>query len=374
MPKTSPSAGATTRLGNEVQSLAYLLRVALPNGTIKAFTDHDAPIPFDDGLGAQTYTPDDGASSSAIASLFDPSVDELEITTFIQTGGIEYDDLISGQYDGAEIRAYLINWDDVADGAWKMRRGTVGNIDFDEGRVKFQHLGMLQKMHSTTLVELQSSDCRVKKFGDNGDLFPRCKIEANAATWQASTAYSPARLEHSAGQEAGTEEVVVKPTTFNDRWFYLSTAGTSGGSEPSWNTTIGGTTADGSAVWTTIRARRLEGLSIATITNHTELILTGYSGDAPDAFLRFGQIIFTSGNNLDVAPRPIADWALSTLTVKLLFPLNLAAAVSDTVVLVAGCDRTVATCRDTYDNIKNYRGSPYLRGNDSFFTFPDARV
>jgi uncharacterized phage protein (TIGR02218 family) len=361
MPKTAPSAGATDRLNDEVQYIAGLIRFALANGTVIGFTDHDAPITFNDGLGSVIYAPDDGASASAIASLFNSSVDELDLTALIRTGGIEYDDLISGQYDGAEVRAYLVNWNDTADGGWKMRRGNVGNIDFNEGKVRFQHLGMLQKMHSSTLVELHSSDCRVKKFGDNGDLHPRCKIDANA-------------LEHSAGQEAGTEEVVVKPTSFNDRWFYLSTAGTSGGSEPSWNTTLGGTTADGTCVWTTIRARRLEGLSISTITNHTELILTGYSGDAPDAFIRFGQIIFTSGNNLDVAPRPIADWTLSTLTVKLLFPLNLAAAVSDTVVLVSGCDRTIATCRDTYDNIKNYRGNPYLRGNDSFFTFPDARV
>jgi hypothetical protein len=56
MPKTAPSAGATDRLNDEVQYLAGLLRFALDNGTVITFTDHDAPITFDDGLGSTLQT------------------------------------------------------------------------------------------------------------------------------------------------------------------------------------------------------------------------------------------------------------------------------------------------------------------------------
>jgi hypothetical protein len=44
----------------------------------------------------------------------------------------------------------------------------------------------------------------------------------------------------------------VQPTISNSRYFVCTTAGTSGGTEPSWNTTVGATTTDGTAVWTTI--------------------------------------------------------------------------------------------------------------------------
>jgi len=39
-------------------------------------------------------------------------------------------------------------------------------------------------------------------------------------------------------------------STPNGHWFKATTAGTTGSSEPSWNTSSGGTTSDGSAVWT----------------------------------------------------------------------------------------------------------------------------
>jgi uncharacterized phage protein (TIGR02218 family) len=374
MPKTPPSAGATDRLDDEVQYLAYLLRIARTDGTIHSVTDHDGPLDFNDGLGLLTYSPDEGASTSAIASLFDSTVDELDVTAFIGSGLFDYNDVIAGRFDAAEIRAYLVNWNDLADGGWKMRRGNVGNVDFDEGKVRFQLLGMIQKMHSTSLVELISSACRVKKFGDHDDLHPRCKIELDAAVWQATTDYSAAgsiRLDESAGDLAGTEEVVVRPTSFNDRWFVMTTAGTSGGSEPSWNTTIGGTTSDSGVTWTTIQARRILGATITTVTNHMQLVLTGYSGDAPNAFLQGGKIIFNAGENVNIE-RPIASWDLGTLTVTLALPLNLVAVSTESVTLVAGCDRLITTCVNTYDNLHNFRGDPYLRGKDAFFTFPDA--
>lgn len=45
---------------------------------------------------------------------------------------------------------------------------------------------------------------------------------------------------------------VVKPTVPNSRIFTSSGAGTTGATEPIWNTTLGGTTADGSVTWTAV--------------------------------------------------------------------------------------------------------------------------
>lgn len=369
MSKTSPSGAATTALTQEVQSPAYLLRIGRNDGVVVALTDHDAPLPFNDGLGLQTYVPDDGMTDSAISSMFDAQVDELDMTAFIGSGSIDYDDIIAGRYDAAEIRLYLVNWDQLAAGAWKMRRGNIGNIDFDEGGAKFQLLGMIQHLVSRTITELTSAPCRIKTFGDGNLSFPQCKIDLIGTLWSASLVVAT-RLPGSAGQLAGTEEQIIRPSSFNDRWFEPQVGGTTGGTEPAWNTTLGGTTSDGTVTWKTIRARRTEGVTINTIINHMQFTVAGYSGDAPNNFFQSGFVIFNAGENINLK-KSIASWDLATKTVTLFSSLNLPALASESVTLVAGCDRTMARCVE-FDNFKNYRGEPYLRGEDSFRQTPDA--
>lgn len=40
--------------------------------------------------------------------------------------------------------------------------------------------------------------------------------------------------------------------------------------------------------------------------------------------------------------------------------------------LTEGCDRTLATCRDRFANVANFRGEPYLPGNDLLTRYPGA--
>jgi len=69
---------------------------------------------------------------------------------------------------------------------------------------------------------------------------------ATPSTWASAHAYS-----------LGT---YVKPSVSTGYYYVVTTAGTSGGTEPVWNTTIGGTTTDGSVTWTTV--------AIPSITNY----------------------------------------------------------------------------------------------------------
>jgi hypothetical protein len=71
----------------------------------------------------------------------------------------------------------------------------------------------------------------------------------DADDWAASTAYA-------------LGDIVI-PTSPGNYEYVCSTAGTTGGTEPTWDTTEGGTTSDGTAVWTT---RRIEGLHLLAFT------------------------------------------------------------------------------------------------------------
>ena len=39
-------------------------------------------------------------------------------------------------------------------------------------------------------------------------------------------------------------------------------------------------------------------------------------------------------------------------------------AVADAFTVTAGCDKRFVTCRDTFDNVVNFRGFPHIPGND----------
>lgn len=69
------------------------------------------------------------------------------------------------------------------------------------------------------------------------------KTAESAAAWQATTAYSLGAMRRRT-TGLGSENTA-------GLYFRATTAGTSGGTEPTWNTTVGGTTTDGTVVWTT---------------------------------------------------------------------------------------------------------------------------
>lgn len=99
----------------------------------------------------------------------------------------------------------------------------------------------------------------------------------NIPTWAATTAYS-----------LGDR---VEPTTPNTYVYEVTTAGTSGGSEPTWPTVVGSTVVDGTVVWTCI-AKRHELTEI-------KLALTsgGLAGATPGAALDLGATINSGSAN-----------------------------------------------------------------------------
>jgi Tfp pilus assembly protein PilV len=80
-----------------------------------------------------------------------------------------------------------------------------------------------------------------------------CLLDANPSLllrWQANQAYSATTVNASTVNGGAAGDVILVPANSN-LLFQCTTAGTSGLSTPPWNTTVGGTTPDGTVVWTT---------------------------------------------------------------------------------------------------------------------------
>lgn len=82
-----------------------------------------------------------------------------------------------------------------------------------------------------------------------------------------------------------------------------------------------------------------------------------------------GMLRWIDGPNSGLQGR-IAASSGSAITLRDAPPF--AAAAGTPVMLIEGCDRTIGTCRTRFSNAANFRGEPYLPGNDLLTRYPGA--
>lgn len=352
------SAGFATHLGLQSTKLVTCLKLKATDGTIIGGTEHDQNLSIDlsDGDGALSYKAATGYSPTAIKSSTGFSVDSLDIESFFDVTTITKADLRAGVWDHAEAWLFDVMWDDLSLGIMKLRRGRLGEVIATDDIFTAELRGLTQQ-YSQSIVNLYEPRCNVDLFST------KCSVRHPPA-WAGTTAYTVR-----AARDASTGSVVKPLATPNDRYFKCITAGTSGASEPSWNTTVGGTTSDGTVVWETIRALTVTAAVDVVTTN--KLFTLTYAGDAPDALFTKGLLTVTSGLNNGLK-QEIKIWDLSLIKVELFLAMPFDVANGDTLTLQAGCVKTLAACQDPFDNVENFRGFPHIPGNDLFFKTPNA--
>lgn len=90
------------------------------------------------------------------------------------------------------------------------------------------------------------------------------------------------------------------------------------------------------------------------------------SNSAANGFYSLGVAKFTSGDNNGVNMELLSQVNYSagehTLVLALRMPFDIQA--GDSLDLVAGCDKRIATCIAKFNNVKNFRGEPFVPGPD----------
>jgi uncharacterized phage protein (TIGR02218 family) len=94
-------------------------------------------------------------------------------------------------------------------------------------------------------------------------------------------------------------------------------------------------------------------------------------GPFADGWFDGGVLTFTTGADAGRSIE-VRAWTAAEGRIALFLPPPFAAAVGDTFHIVLGCDKRLATCRDRYANVLNFRGEPYLPGQDALTAYPDA--
>ena len=123
-------------------TLARAFAVTRRDGVVMGFTDHDRDLAFD-GI---TFRADSGLTAKALQMGTGLAVDNSEAVGVLRSDAITEADILAGRYDGAEVRAWLVNWADVTVRALQFR-GTLGEITRGGGAFTAELRGLSERLN-----------------------------------------------------------------------------------------------------------------------------------------------------------------------------------------------------------------------------------
>jgi uncharacterized phage protein (TIGR02218 family) len=116
-------SGLLAHLGLGVTTTCRCWALTRRDGVVMGFTDHDRALAFE-GI---VFRPDTGLSALALQQTTGLSVDNTEALGALSDAAIREADIEAGRYDGAGLRAWLVNWQDV-EARTLIFAGTIGEL------------------------------------------------------------------------------------------------------------------------------------------------------------------------------------------------------------------------------------------------------
>jgi uncharacterized phage protein (TIGR02218 family) len=110
--------------------------------------------------------------------------------------------------------------------------------------------------------------------------------------------------------------------------------------------------------------------TVVAATNARQLTASGLDAFT-DGWFTGGKVMWASGANMNRAME-VKRHGVSALgvSVELWQAMSEAVAPGDTFVITAGCDKQFTTCKSKFANAANFRGFPYMPGNDAITASP----
>lgn len=257
------------------------------DGTVMGFTDHDLDLVVD----GVTCRADTGMTARALQQTTGLSVDNSEAIGALSAAAITEKDILAGRFDGAEVRAFLVNW--AVQGDWvEQFRGSFGEIVRSGGEFRAELRGLTETLNRPQGFAYLPGCSAV--LGDS-----RCRFATETPGYFAEREVEAVQD----GRIFDFEDFAG----FDDRWFDHG---------------------------------RFE-------------IVTGEAS---------GLVGVVKNDRLSGTTRRIDLWQ----------ELQLPVARGDRFRVVAGCNKTTATCRTKFSNFLNFRGFPHIPSEDWLTSYPVA--
>lgn len=372
--KTS-STNLINHLSGEATTLTTCWEITRRDGVVVRLTelDVDLVVPLTTiggvSVGGGTYKSMVGFSRTAIENAVGLEADTVDINGILNSEGVQKEDVRAGLYNGADLKIFALNYKSLADGVLALKRGFLGEVLLTSSNQFQSELRSLSSILGRKVVEKTSPTCRAL-LGDG-----RCKIPVEPPVIARNTAYTVGSF----------VRVVVAAGSLSDKYgnriYECTVAGTTAGTQPTYSTTIGGITVDGSATFRAYDSWTRHG-SVASVVSRQVFNLSLTEARAVNDWFNLGRIFFESGPNTGISME-IKDWTQGVNTVRLFLPLPFAVGIGNVFTIRPGCDRVRTTCRNKFamagsqnfanGNVLNFRGEPDLPGRDFVLTYPDAK-
>lgn len=134
--------GLKAHLESGLTTVAHAWAIERKDGVVLGFTDHDRDLVFD----GVTYRADTGLTALSLAQSTGLSVDNTEALGALSDLSIREDEIEQGRFDGAEVRAWLVNWTDVTQ-RWLQFRGTIGELRRGDGGFQAELRGLTEMLN-----------------------------------------------------------------------------------------------------------------------------------------------------------------------------------------------------------------------------------
>jgi hypothetical protein len=251
-------------------------------------------------------------------------------------GGIVEAEVRAGLFDGAAIALSFVHWQDADTyGEIKLRRGTLGEVRLTpQGHFTAELRGLSQPLAQSTL-QIYGPACRAD-LGDH-----RCRFPIKPPVLGREQAVQPGDFYRVA------TAMGVGFQVYEDRIYEVTTAGTTDAVAPTYDTTIGSPTTDGTAMLTA-RDSFMRVAVVETVTSNRVSTANDMLAVYEDHWFAGGALTFETGDNTG-RMLEIKGWAQVSRTLELWAPVKRAVQVGDQFRLYAGCSkRIVEDCRDKF--------------------------
>ncbi|WP_322892644.1 MULTISPECIES: DUF2163 domain-containing protein [unclassified Yoonia] len=132
----------SAHLATGATHLCHCWAVTRSDGVTLGFTDHDLALTFD-GI---RFAPETGLSARALASTTGLSVNNTDAVGALSSDAINEADITAGRYDGAQVRVWLVRWDDVTQRDLRFA-GSLGEITRAAGGFQAELRGLTEGLN-----------------------------------------------------------------------------------------------------------------------------------------------------------------------------------------------------------------------------------